>query len=1016
MIAKSRFSRGWQWKIGGCAALVGTLLIGVGKGVLAQIVPDNTLGRESSVVTPNVTIQGIPSIRIEGGAIRGANLFHSFEQFNIREGQGAYFTNPGGIDNILSRVTGANRSEILGRLGVLGTANLFLINPKGIVFGSAASLDVRGSFLATTANAIKLGETGLFSASQPATSTLLNISPSALWFNAVAAQPIVNRSQAQSTIGQLNSANLAPGLQVQPDRTLALVGGDVFLQGRLTAAGGRIELGSVGGVGQISLTQSGNRFVLGYDSITDFGKIVLSNGAFVDASGARGDIQIRGAQLEMEQSSNIWADTLGAGNGGEIRVHVAEVNLSGSSIMSADVVSTATGTGGNVTINTGRLRVRDGARVSASTIGSGKGGNLQITASDAVEVIGAANGQGGRGLTTESFGSGNAGNLTIDTKRLLVRDQGAISTTAFSLGKGGNLQITAFDSIDLIGTSADGRIPSALLVQTQGSGDAGNLTINTRQLRIRDGARISASTFNVGKGGNSQIDASDSVEVIGTSVAGLIPSGLFIQSASGGDAGNLTINTTQLRIRDGAKVSGTVRDGKGGKLQINASDSVEVSGVSPNGRDLSGLTTESAGSGDAGSLTINTGRLIVSGGVSALTAGRGKGGNLQINASNSVEVSGSANGQGVSGLLTQTQGSGDAGNLTIDTGRLQVNDGAVVLAGTFGTGKGGNLQINASESVEVNKGLVSTSTSSSGKGGNLQIKASGLIEVIGTSVNDQRGLFAESAGSGSAGDIKIDAGGLLVRDRAALFSRSSGTGAAGNVSITARDTLRTERSTIRTDSNQTQGGAITIAAGKIRLFDDSDIRSNVASGADNGGAITLTANSILAFKDSDILASARDGTGGNITFNTPAFFGENYRPARLETNPDTLNNNSRVDINATGAVSGIITLPDVSFIQNSLTELPDNQINTDSILANSCIVRRDQPTQGRFTITGTGGFPQRPGEAQSSSFPTVSVETLPSDRQPSPSSRAWRKGDPIVEPQGIYRLPNGKLVLSRNCF
>jgi filamentous hemagglutinin family protein len=872
MIAKNWLSRYWQWQIGGCVAIFGAILGGMSDRVNAQIVPDNTLGAESSVVTPDVNIRGIPSDQIDGGAIRGANLFHSFSQFNIGEGRGAYFTNPAGILNILTRVTGADRSNILGRLGVNGNANLFLINPNGIVFGPNASLDLQGSFLATTANAVKLGDTGLFSASQPTTSNLLSVSPSALWFNAVAAQPIVNRSRSQSAINQPNSDDAPPGLQVRSGRTLALVGGDVLLEsGNLTAAGGRIELGSVAGVGQVSLAQSGNSFVLGYDEIHNFGNISLSNGAFVDASGERGgDIQVRGGRLEMTQRSNIWADTLGAENGRGVLVRANEVVLSESSLLSAAVTDTGTGTGGNLTIDTRRLLVKGGSQVSAGTFGKGKGDSLQITASESVEVIGrSADGRFASGLFAQSNETvgGDAGDLTIDTGRLLVKDGAQISAGTFGAGKSGSLQITAADSIELIGTSADGRVVSGLFTQTLGSGNAGNLTIVTPRLLVRDGAWVSAGTTGAGKGGSLQITASESVELIGTT----------------------------------------------------------------------------------------------------------------------------ANGQIGSGLYTPSIGSGDAGNLTIVTPRLLVRDGAQVVVGTRGAGKGGSLQITASESVEL----------------------------IGTTANGRvgSGLLALSDMSGDAGDLTIETSRLLVRDGAVISSRSIEQGTAGDINITARDTLQVDNGTIRTDSTQSRGGAIAIRAGNIRLFGNSDIRSNVASGAGGGGNINLKADSILAFDDSDILAFARDGRGGNITLDTRIFFGESYRSAPGNTNPDSLDRNNRVDINATGAVEGVITIPDTTFIQNSLTELPENRINTDSLLANSCIVRRNRSSQGSFTVTGTGGLPQRPGDAQMSDFPTVDLETLPSDGTSSNTNpnRSWQKGDPIVEPQGVYRLPNGKLVLSREC-
>ena len=717
---------------------------------------------------------------------------------------------------------------------------------------------------------------------------------------------------------------------MQPGRTLGLIGGNVLLEGgNLTAAGGRIELGSVMGVGEVSLTPSGNRFVLGYDAINSFGNISLSNGAFVDASGeGGGDIQLRGGRLEM-QNSDIWADTLGAGNGKEVLVRVPEIDLS-DSFLTAEVYGT--GGGGNLTIDTGRLLVRDGAVVSAATRGEGNGGRLQINADDSVKAIGTpANGEFPTGFTAESTGSGDAGDLTINTGCLLISDGAGISTSTFSTGNGASLHIVASDSVEIIGTSIDGRFISGLTAQSAGSGDAGDLTIVTGRLLVSDRLQVSNATLDTGNSASLHIVASDSVDVIGPSVDGRFTSILTTQSlGNSGEAGDLTIETGRLLVSDGAQVSTNTRgEGNGGSLKITASDSVEVTGASK---------------------------------------------------------------QFSSALGTQSEGSGDAGDLTIETGRLVVSDGAGISTSIRGEGNGGSLKITADDSVKV--------TGKSADDGQNSSSSS---------------LIAESEGVGDAGNLTIKTGRLLVGDGAVVSSSSLGSGVAGDINITARDTLQADNGTISTNTRRSSGGAIAIKAGNIRLFGNSDIRTDVASGAGGGGNITLKADSIVALGDSDILAFASD-RGGNITLNTPAFFGEYYRPAPPNTNSNSLTNNNQVDINATGAVSGIITIPDVSFIQNSLIELPENQINTDSLLANSCIVRRNQPTSGSFTITGTGGLPQRPGDAQMSSFPTVDVATLPSDdRTPSNTSpnRAWRKGDPIIEPQGVYRLPNGKLVLSR---
>jgi large exoprotein involved in heme utilization and adhesion len=239
------------------------------------------------------------------------------------------------------------------------------------------------------------------------------------------------------------------------------------------------------------------------------------------------------------------------------------------------------------------------------------------------------------------------------------------------------------------------------------------------------------------------------------------------------------------------------------------------------------------------------------------------------------------------------------------------------------------------------------------------------------------------------------------------------------VAIAANAAVTLTNSDITTSAAQSSGGAINITAGDVRLYGDSDITTSVFSGTGGGGDIKLAADSIVALGDSDILAFARDGQGGNVTLNTPAFFGQNYQPAPPGTDPNMLDENDRVDINASGAVAGIITLPDTSFVQNSLRELPTNLIDTSNLIANSCIARSTQQG-GSFIVTGLGGLPSRPGDASGSTYPTGTVKSVLKEgeavRSPTSSSpRSWRIGDAIIEPQGVYRLPDGRLIMSRQC-
>ncbi|NJN02258.1 MAG: filamentous hemagglutinin N-terminal domain-containing protein [Leptolyngbyaceae cyanobacterium RM1_1_2] len=199
----------------------------------AQITPDATLGAESSVITPGVEVRGAIADRIDAGAARGVNLFHSFQDFNVLSNQRVYFANPANIENIINRVTGGNLSSIDGLLGVDGAANLFFLNPNGIVFGPNAQLDVSGSFVSGTGTGFTFLDGSEFSAVNPNAAPLVtvNVTPG-IQFGPDAPAALTN------------AANLAAG------QDLRLAAGSVTSSGDLTA-GAQVSVEGVSGNVQV---------------------------------------------------------------------------------------------------------------------------------------------------------------------------------------------------------------------------------------------------------------------------------------------------------------------------------------------------------------------------------------------------------------------------------------------------------------------------------------------------------------------------------------------------------------------------------------------------------------------------------------------------------------------------------------------------------------------------------------------------------------------------------------------
>lgn len=839
----------------------------------AQIIPDNTLAN------PSVVPSGCRTCTITGGTRSGSNLFHSFEQFSVPVGGSADFNQAIEVENIFARVTGRSRSTINGTIQANGTANLFLLNPNGIIFGPQAALNVGGSFLATTGDRLIFADGTEFSAVNPQATPLLSIStPIGLQMGRSGA--IINRSRFRDSNGAV------VGLRVPADQTLALVGNGVLLtDGALSAAGGRIAIGSVAAPSTVFFDRNGTSYDLSFAGDQTFRDIRLIRSS-IDTSGTISN-QFSGGAIDL--------------NGRDIS-------------MSASVISSGTY--------------------------AGRGGNLRITADRA---------------------------LTVDSSSL--------GTFALANGRAGDVVIQADRSLRLSG------VPPSLLGSQAlegATGRAGDVRIETERLSIQQGSRIEASTFGRGNGGNIEVQAAI-VAIVGSNPeavqdstgqiypSGQITSGLVSQVAEGagldaGDSGRLTIETDRLVIRDGGLVStATFAGGDGGRLSINAAESIVLSGASPavtRDQYRSGIfaSAEPAATGRVGALSITTDRLIVQ---------------------DRAEIS--ANNRGL----------GQPGSATLTAEELDVQGGGEIRASSLGAGAGGTLRVNA-DSIE----LIGT----------------GTIE----SVTVPSGLAALARRSGRAGNLQITATDLNIRDGAEVSVSGTGSGAAGNLFISA-DQIALDRGTIAAVTEAGSGAEITLENSNVLLLSD---HSRVTAQANNnaaGGNVTISAPDgfmVGAGENNDVVANAIEGRGGNITITVQSILG-------LEERRSTpINNTNDIDASSEFGLPGSVTIvqPDVD-PSRGLVELSTDIVDASSLIAQTCSAGAlSRINQSELIVTGRGGLPPSPDAFRTTEVMLTNWATLPeavSDRPVQPQPARTPLPD-LVEAQGFILNAQGQIVLVAN--
>jgi filamentous hemagglutinin family protein len=873
---------------------------------IAQITPDQTLGAEPSILTPNSTVNGQPALLIEGGAIHNINLFHSFREFNVDSRQRVYFDSPAGVQNILTRVTGDRSSTIRGVLGVNGAANLFLINPNGIVFGANATLDVNGSFVATTAYALQFGNQGVFSASAPDIPASLTINPSALLFNQLNQGTVVSRAIAPTGENQL-------GLQVPTGRSLLLVGGEVNLSGGLHAPGGHVELAGIE-AGSVGLT-FGNLLRLNIPDSIVRSDVEIQDGAIAVAANRGGSITISARNLFLDNSVLTAGISSGQGTlnsrAGDIRLNATRaMNLRSSRVVN-EVNVEAIGHAGMIEAIADSLSLTDGTVFSGGTYGQGDAADLSLQADTLVFGGSDLNGFPTRVLSrVEVGGVGNAGNIEVEADTFSLQDGSVLSTGTLGVGNAGNVAIQS-NLVSLSGISSfrsSSNIAANVFPNAVGNG--GEISVNTGSLFLSNGAQLVAVTRGRGNSGSISVLARDRVVLDGNlfvSNAGLrgrAPSGLItrVEPTGIGDAGDITVAAGTLSLTNGAQIiSNTLGRGNAGDILLQVRGQFTLRGGSSDRFPLPSAVIGAVGTtgrGNAGEIRVEASTLAIADGaqMNSSTLGIGNANNITLNIRDAVLVDG-GNPRNIIGTAIFTAvsdtGVGRGGNIRITTEEFSVMNGGQVVAATQGRGNAGNIVIEAGDRILID-GIATNGlsgglfTSAEGqltnRGGNINVSTSSFQVSNGAVVN----ALTTSAGSG--GNVAIWADQFEALSGGQVSTTTFGSGRAGNISLNVTEQILLAGSDPNYQDRVAQlgedvfpnigaesglfantvfasvgdGGNILIDPETVIVRDGARISVD-SDGFGRGGNIQLRAGTLLLDREGSISAETASNQGGNIT-------------------------------------------------------------------------------------------------------------------------------------------------------
>jgi filamentous hemagglutinin family protein len=743
-------------------------------------------------------------------------LFHSFENFNVPDHNIANFLNDTGLatTNILGRVTGGNVSNIFGTIQTIGfgNANLFLMNPAGIVFGPTASLNVGGSVTFTTADYLRLADNGRFNAIQNATADAL-----------LSTAPVV----AYGFLGSNPGAITVQGSQltVSEGQGISLVGGNTTIQNgilesgtaqpaRLSAPNGQINLASAKSPGEFLknlLVESDGPSAANINgaSFTSFGAIQLTSGSTVDLSQTEnGKISVRGSQLVLEVK-NAVLDTANTASSTVITPGQDIIVLAPkSSVISR---TSSSDRGPDVSVRADRIMIvgipgsaldfdsLPFTRITTNTQGAGNAGNITLQATGNIEtknVVSLASFSGSNLDGTKpspTLAQGNAGNVELTSLHgdILMTNGGRVtqvaSQTDHSSGNTGNVTALASGG-DIV---LDG---ASLLTLSSGNGRAGHVEITAKNLWMKAGLLSNESVTTLIKPGGITVTLSGTLTMAADfSVPTPIPPYSFIVtsafSPNGASAGDITLTAKDIVATQGSLISSeTFASGPGGQLKIFAdtlqlTDGSQIKSGStfapPFGRLPQGIVP----SGPGGTITI-TG---------------------QEGSTRSVLIDGAG-----SKIVSDSNGTGVGGNIFVSANSVTLQNGASISASSTGSGNAGNIWLNAGQRLMVRDSFITTEAKKAG-GGNIDVIAIDRIHLangrISTSVLE---------GSGDSGKIFIDPNQVVVQNNSTILTQAVH-GHGGDITITTPRYLQDLTSLVDASSQFGQSGRVSIQSSTSNL-------------------------------------------------------------------------------------------------------------------------------------------------------------------------------------------------------